>query len=122
MNKGLIATTLVAHGAVVDQVDIQGRTPLSYAYENHALKAVDILLRAGADATRLDNSGRGVKAYYKPGYGFATMKYLDEENETRGLGLYLPPDPIHPDLRMNIPPEEGELEDWSDVEWILGPE
>ncbi|KAL5338811.1 hypothetical protein BJX70DRAFT_188456 [Aspergillus crustosus] len=122
MNKGLIVSTLLSHNADPNHFDPKGRTPLSYAYENHALKAAGKLLRAGADATKIDNAGYSVNGYYRPGSGNASMKYLEEENVTRSLGLYLPPDPIHPDLRMGIPPEEGELGDWSDVEWVLGPE
>jgi ankyrin repeat protein len=49
---------LLAHGAELDAVDVQGITALMVAAQNGQQRAVGALLAAGADATRRDRNGR----------------------------------------------------------------
>ncbi|KAL4875539.1 ankyrin repeat-containing domain protein [Aspergillus karnatakaensis] len=116
MCKGLMASALIAAGANLDTPDANGRTPLSHAYEYHAPSAVKILVDAGANTEVLDAKGRPVGAYYRPGSFHATMRYVDEADELKNMGLYFASDPMHPDLRLHIPAEDDE-EIWSDVDW-----
>jgi ankyrin repeat protein len=54
---------LVAHNADVDQPNDAGETPLITALHRHDIAMMRVLLKAGADPDRADNSGRTARDY-----------------------------------------------------------
>ena len=48
---------LLRHGASIDLANLTGFTPLHHAAEAGSLEAAEVLLAAGADATRLNSAG-----------------------------------------------------------------
>jgi ankyrin repeat protein len=48
---------LLARGALVNEADIRGETPLIYAARYGAVRAAEELVRAGADITRRNTAG-----------------------------------------------------------------
>lgn len=57
------AEQLLAKGARVDEPGAAGETPLIAAVHQRNIEMVRILIKAGASATRADNSGRSAKDY-----------------------------------------------------------
>ena len=54
---------LIGRGARVDNSNNSGETPLITAVHNRNLPLIRILLKAGADPDRADNSGRSAREY-----------------------------------------------------------
>ena len=52
-----VIKALLGHGACLDSCDESGNTPLHYASEKRFVTAVDLLLRAGADESSVNNDG-----------------------------------------------------------------
>ncbi len=56
-------TMLVDHGARLDESNSTGETPLITAVHRHDLVLMRVLLKAGANPDRTDNSGRSARDY-----------------------------------------------------------
>ena len=54
---------LIAHGARIDEPSSTGETPLIAAVHRRDLAMMRILLKAGANPDRADNSGRSARDY-----------------------------------------------------------
>jgi len=80
---------LVRKGALIDEKDELGRTPLFYAVENRIFDYVSFFVRAGADIHIVDNNAVGLKDLLDPVkdkllYFYLVDTELDEEAAIRG--------------------------------------
>jgi len=86
-NEGVEA--LIAAGAMVDVANEAGETPLISAVHRRDTGLLRLLLEAGADPDRKDNSGRSARAYAElAGSGLADMidRYAEPPGDRAGSG------------------------------------
>jgi ankyrin repeat protein len=86
---------LARSGAKVDVANDAGETPLISAVHNRNLAMVRLLLAAGADPGRADNSGRSARDYAKlEGANSVTLDAIDRNDKDakgkRSKGTYGP--------------------------------
>jgi ankyrin repeat protein len=93
LNEAVVA--LARSGAKVDVTNDAGETPLISAVHNRNLPMVRLLLAAGADPDRADNSGRSARDYAKlEGANSVTLDAIDRNDKDakakRSKGTYGP--------------------------------
>lgn len=82
------AAYLIARGARINDSNDAGETPLITAVHNRNIELIKLLLRAGADPDRADNSGRSARDYamLDGGRGGSLTQVIEENAKTKKGG------------------------------------